>query len=135
MLILIQITRDNDKPPRTITAPSAVVRSEYEALCQTCGLCCCHPLTKADGPVADDRLLSYSGTHEVTYRWWHGYEETFTETGYWMRMRDGHCIALEGELGKSVSCSIYADRPSACRQFEAGSESCLHLREKAGLTQ
>ena len=50
-----------------------------------------------------------------------------------MRMREGHCIALEGELGKSVSCSIYDDRPSACRQFEAGSESCLHLREKAGL--
>ncbi|WP_409299597.1 YkgJ family cysteine cluster protein [Pseudomonas sp. KCJK8993] len=29
------------------------------------------------------------------------------------------CIALEGEVGKSVSCSIYAQRGSPCREFEA----------------
>ena len=46
-----------------------------------------------------------------------------------MKMVDGHCIALEGELGKDVTCTIYPDRPSTCRVFEAGSEACLRLRE------
>ena len=27
------------------------------------------------------------------------------------------CAALEGEIGKSVRCAIYADRPSPCREF------------------
>ncbi|BBI99473.1 hypothetical protein FGKAn22_11660 [Ferrigenium kumadai] len=28
------------------------------------------------------------------------------------------CIALEGEVGKRVSCSIYSQRPSTCREFD-----------------
>jgi Fe-S-cluster containining protein len=28
------------------------------------------------------------------------------------------CKALEGEIGKQVSCSIYENRPSVCRAFE-----------------
>lgn len=27
------------------------------------------------------------------------------------------CIALEGEIGQRVQCSIYADRSSGCREF------------------
>ena len=27
------------------------------------------------------------------------------------------CIALEGEVGKQVSCSVYERRPLACREF------------------
>ena len=128
--MLIQIGRD-DKP-RSITATEDL-REKYQAECQSCGLCCCHPLTKADGRAAYDRLLSYPAIQEVTYRWWHGQEQTDQEAGYWMRMRNGQCIALDGELKKQVTCTIYEDRPSACRQFEAGSEACLRLREKAGL--
>jgi len=127
-VILIEITRENDYPPPSIIAASAAIREEYEAKCQSCGLCCCHPMTKADGKAADDPLLSYQDTKEITYSWWHGYEQTDTETGSWMRMKDGHCIALKGEPGKSVTCGIYENRPSVCRQFEAGSEACLHLR-------
>ena len=29
------------------------------------------------------------------------------------------CLALEGEIGKAVSCSVYALRPSPCREFAA----------------
>ena len=29
------------------------------------------------------------------------------------------CTALEGEVGKGTSCSIYAQRSSTCREFEA----------------
>ncbi|MFH0934287.1 MAG: YkgJ family cysteine cluster protein [Pseudomonadota bacterium] len=27
------------------------------------------------------------------------------------------CIALEGEVGQGVRCTIYADRPLVCREF------------------
>jgi len=130
--MLVQIGRDTPVP-RSVTAPSPEIKEEYEAKCQSCGLCCCVPLIKADGKAAYDRLLSYPAIHEITYRWWHGYEQTDTEQGYWMRMREGRCIALEGELKKQVTCTIYPDRPNVCRAFEAGSDACLHLREKAGI--
>ena len=133
--MIIEITRENDRPPRSIIAPSAEIRAEYEAKCQSCGLCCCHPLTKADGPITGNSEFTHWSSESVTYRWWHGEEITDTQTGFWMRRTwDGKCIALEGALGEKVKCSIYEDRPSVCRQFEAGSEACLHLREKARKT-
>lgn len=128
--MLIEITRENDHPPPSIIAPSESDRNEYQAKCQSCGLCCCHPLIKADGPITSDSDLTYWATEQVTYRWWHGYEQTDGETGYWMRQVDEHCIALRGTLGRDVTCTIYETRPSACRQFEPGSEACLRLRSQ-----
>lgn len=46
-----------------------------------------------------------------------------------------HCIALQGEVGKEVSCSIYEQRSSTCRQFEAGSEDCAKARRIHGLPE
>jgi Fe-S-cluster containining protein len=43
---------------------------------------------------------------------------------------DQTCIALQGELGQSVSCTIYASRPSVCRRVIAGSEECLNARRE-----
>lgn len=31
--------------------------------------------------------------------------------------RQKRCIALEGTVGESVSCSIYNQRPTPCREF------------------
>lgn len=28
------------------------------------------------------------------------------------------CVALDGEVGKLVSCNIYSQRPSTCREFD-----------------
>lgn len=44
-----------------------------------------------------------------------------------------HCIALIGKVGRDVSCSIYEQRSSTCRQFEAGSEDCAKARKIHGL--
>lgn len=33
------------------------------------------------------------------------------------------CRALQGEIGKAVSCSIYRQRPSPCREFEQSGEN------------
>lgn len=49
------------------------------------------------------------------------------------------CVALEGEIGRSVRCTIYADRPSPCRDFAPyaalgiGEEGCDRARRKHGL--
>ncbi len=50
-----------------------------------------------------------------------------------------HCAALEGEVGKRVSCRIYAQRPSPCREFHrhgeggVGNEACTRARAVYGL--
>jgi Fe-S-cluster containining protein len=43
------------------------------------------------------------------------------------------CVALQGEVGQAVGCSIYALRSSTCREFEAGSTVCNETRAKIGL--
>lgn len=49
------------------------------------------------------------------------------------------CTALDGEIGRSVSCRIYARRPSPCREFnwhgEQGerNERCNRARQRHGL--
>jgi len=32
------------------------------------------------------------------------------------------CVALKGEVGKQVTCSIYSQRPSPCREFDVFEE-------------
>lgn len=43
------------------------------------------------------------------------------------------CAAFLGAPGFPCSCSIYADRPARCRDFEAGSAACRLARLRAGL--
>jgi len=50
-----------------------------------------------------------------------------------------HCEALIGEVGHQTACSIYAVRPSTCRDFAASwehgeaSEACDRARARHGL--
>lgn len=62
--------------------------------------------------------------------------------GYCMRGTDAQpprCVALRGDVGRAVYCSIYAQRPSACRDFapEAaqgqGQACCGDARRRHGL--
>jgi Fe-S-cluster containining protein len=39
------------------------------------------------------------------------------------------CVALNDDL----TCAIYANRPSRCREFEVGGEKCLELRKQRGI--
>lgn len=49
------------------------------------------------------------------------------------------CIALEGEVGRQVSCRIYHQRPSTCREFDVfdadgnPNQRCAALRIGLGL--
>ena len=46
----------------------------------------------------------------------------------YMRMRDGHCVALQRIDGldgqRLFHCSIYDKRPTLCRELERGSPEC-----------
>lgn len=43
------------------------------------------------------------------------------------------CIALQGQVGEQVACTIYAARPSPCREFDTTHTACDQARRKHGL--
>jgi Fe-S-cluster containining protein len=69
--------------------------------------------------------------------------EPYTATTACMREHPdipGRCIALAGEVGTAVTCTIYANRPEACREFAPltiighGDAACNEARRRCGLT-
>ena len=50
-----------------------------------------------------------------------------------LAIKNGRCAALRGTMLKKVSCSIYEDRPRACRDFKPGDSICLSIRRRKGL--
>jgi len=103
--------------------------------CQTCGACCAsyrvqfywREAQKADSdhPVppnywldADDRVRILKGTEDKHHP---------------------KCVALKGRIGEFVTCEIYPNRPSPCRNFQASYETgvynsrCDEARAKHGL--
>jgi Fe-S-cluster containining protein len=88
--------------------------------CQSCGACCSHkwswPVLKKDrsdaGNIPNDLVR---------------------EEYPLMKTIGNRCTALIGSVGSFTACSIYHDRPSACRKFKAGSDLCKEARVAAGL--
>jgi hypothetical protein len=81
--------------------------------CLSCGACCAHFKVTLYWAEADD------ATPE-------GVPVDWTEPAYdlFRAMRGTQdvpprCAALNGDVGRCVSCSIYERRPSACRAFRA----------------
>ena len=110
--------------------------SKYD--CQTCGACCASPWT-GDGYVRlyDIDLERLRGTPiTVISQEQIGADplEVVLQLG---TIRDKHdlrvCMALSGVVGQACSCSIYQQRPEACRKFESGDVLCRQARNKAGL--
>lgn len=100
--------------------------------CMTCGACCAHFRVSFYWAEADDGggavpaslteplnlfLRAMRGTNSLAPR----------------------CIALQGEIGGCVSCGIYAERPSPCREFNMSGEdgiandACDRARARYGL--
>ena len=50
-----------------------------------------------------------------------------------MRCHGNRCAALVGALGSRAHCSVYANRPLVCREFQPGSEDCIMVRRKLKL--
>ncbi len=43
------------------------------------------------------------------------------------------CVALQGEVGRSVACGIYEQRSSTCRSVQPGDNQCVKARAAQGL--
>lgn len=43
------------------------------------------------------------------------------------------CVMLSGEVGQQVTCSMYAQRSSTCKEVEVGDAQCLKARSAHGL--
>ena len=99
--------------------------------CQSCGACCTsfrvdfHPLELAGGAFA----------------WGDGVPQAMTVpvTAHIVRMSgtddaSPRCVALAGEVGVAVNCSIYDGRPSPCREFDVHHAACNRARQRCGLS-
>jgi len=104
--------------------------------CQRCGACCCNPAeNRAEGyrdyvPVEPQSRLSRR--LRIVGR----YTRVNADGERHMKLvgPEERCAALEGRLGRSVRCAIYADRPAACRKIEAGSARCVEYRRERGIS-
>lgn len=102
--------------------------------CILCGACCCNPpVNRSEGFVdyieVDDRAPLLKKPELVRRLVVVG-----EDGARHMRLDpEGKCFALRGRVGHQVRCTIYADRPRACRLVEAGSEMCRQHRLARGL--
>jgi Fe-S-cluster containining protein len=101
--------------------------------CVECGACCAHYRVSFHWSEAE-RFLGGETPAELTRRIGpHRIAMLGTEG------RPPRCIALDGTIGQNVSCRIYAERPSPCREFQASwadgvhSERCDAARAAHGL--
>lgn len=100
--------------------------------CSNCGVCCSHFRIGfyageveggLGGVVPADKVIKFSDVRAVMKGTEHG----------------GRCVALTGEIGQKVGCSIYHNRPTPCREFPVWEEDgtanakCNELRAKHGL--
>lgn len=84
--------------------------------CLSCGACCAHYRVSLHWSEAEPE----SGAPDLGGRVPIALTETFgphqrSMRGTWAKQP--HCVALQGVVGTSVGCSIYDDRPSACRDL------------------
>lgn len=84
--------------------------------CTECGACCAH---------TDPKWI------EVNARDAAPIPEALTQPGdvqpFAMKMCNGHCAALQGVVGREVSCRIYEKRPAICRNVQRGDALCAYM--------
>jgi len=89
--------------------------------CQSCGACCAFSREWPRFTTEDDRELDAIPSDLVNPGL----------SG--MRCEGDRCAALSGEIGAATACSIYAIRPTVCRDCVAGDDACLMARSSYGL--
>ena len=92
--------------------------------CQQCGACCAafrvsFYWTESLASGLSDTLIEQVSAHMACMAGTNG--------------REPRCLALQGEVGKEVTCTAYAWRPSPCREVQPGDEKCTRARARYGL--
>ena len=96
--------------------------------CQTCGACCAFFLgvsLEAANAMPPERYWEVFVANEEG-------QELLINRFVRRNAEHGACVSLQGNLGESVACSIYEQRPSPCHKFAAGSDKCHALRRLYG---
>jgi uncharacterized protein len=93
-------------------------------VCQQCGACCAFYRVSFYWAEAAQLKLPDSAIERVN-------EHIACMAG---TMGPSHrCHALHGKVGEEVVCTIYATRPSPCREVQPGDEQCNRARAAHGL--
>ena len=91
--------------------------------CQECGACCRHAYD----------IVEVARREIVTVR----HPQLVEQKGRLLQLRRSadrlRCAALAGPPEGPYGCTIYADRPNTCREFTAGTSSCVTARRWVGL--
>jgi len=93
--------------------------------CQRCGVCCFSPAAHYVRVSGDDWTRLGADAERLAHFAGRGHEA-------FMRMRDGHCAALEVRRGGEFFCTIYDRRPQTCRDLGRGSPACLGELARTG---
>jgi Fe-S-cluster containining protein len=100
---------------------------DYQAgdLCQRCGACCAHFRVSFYWAEAPQRGLPDSSVEQVT---------PLLACMAGTNQPEPRCHALAGQVGERVSCGLYGQRPSPCRELQPGEDKCNQARQAHGLT-
>ena len=91
--------------------------------CQNCGACCSYSSEWPRFSTENDAALDLI-------------PEKFVNAALsGMRCDGARCSALNGRIGISTSCRIYAVRPEVCRTCQPGDAECNIARREAGLSE
>lgn len=94
-------------------------------ICQQCGACCAHFRVSFYWVEASLRGLNDSDIEKVA-------PHLACMAG--TNRPEPRCQALEGTIGQRVACTLYAKRPSPCRELQPGDEKCNRARQRYGLS-
>jgi len=83
--------------------------------CVRCGACCFSQSAEYVAVTGDDWTRLGERADELAH---------FIGNKAFMRMHDGHCIALRVTADGQFLCDAYELRPSTCRDLEEGSREC-----------
>ncbi len=102
---------------------AATVDSAGHSDCRRCGACCAafrvsFYWAEADAFAIPDALVEQIGP------WYACMAGSNASTA------TPRCHALAGEIGKAVVCTLYARRPSPCRELEPGDAQCARARKR-----
>ena len=97
--------------------------------CLSCGACC-----------ANFRVSFYWGETNAHPQGTVPIELTSSINSHYVCMKGTdkatpRCVALAGNVGSQVSCTIYEQRSSTCREFAEGTDACNRARKKYGLPE
>jgi Fe-S-cluster containining protein len=138
-MIVIQL--EGFEKIREVTARQ---RRRYEKKCLSCGACCSYyAWTARKMPFAETEKLASNNEYAFNaptltkYLYADGVKQIVKSiTWFLRRKKEGgwwKCKALDGNVGQSVKCSVYEQRPATCSEFPPGSLACIKARQWAGL--